>query len=870
MPNKIGMHFGQRSCIAAFQCASIEVVTDESGKSLLPSMVAWHNGQIVVGDRAYYLLKADPENVITSIRSIIGRGFNDPIVQQYVQHLAYKIKPPSQGTEDSLVVILGDKEYEPEDIVAEIFKQVVKNAQAYLEGQGQRQQITEAVITIPAYFNDLQRYATQNAAKRAGLKVKELLSEPTAAAISYGFKLGSDDVTTILVYDFGGGTFDSSVISVGDQFEEFGKAGDLWLGGDDIDDKLIELIKQKVSEEEDLDDIDALIDQMPSLQQKKLRGGLKLAAEQAKIDLSSRTEVTIWSEVPLIDEFGSLIYIEVIITRSEFEAMILPLVERTIKICQQAIKESDETEDSIDKILMVGGSSQIPIVQQKLKEVFGEDKVVVHPRPMYAIVEGAAIVAAGLTEKCLTVSRDYCIQLADDPRFVLIKKGDELPVKKSIIIETEADGQRLIHFKFFSPDAIRNKSDNRYIDESIGQMWFALDKHYPKGTEIIVTAEIDEQNEAVRMTAHLRNDQSIKVSCSLGRGGEDAAIAKEVEGLIDQLNQEGQLTVQGVEQIYQLAGEIVQASNSMIGDDGRVLEDRKRVAYEKLKQFRTYTSDDHSLAYYFLSRFEFAIKHCHPLIPQEQQVRIKNIVANLEGAIEKDNLSGLQKIVEDAKQENDNLPDMVTLILLCRLGINNAAKINPTAANAMTDKFARMLYALEHRDMQEVQNFLQELFPEVEKYLNQVPDRNLKVLIGANISVTSFSIQDELTLSNSPPPIIQYNAMSKNPYDILGISPAASNDEINQSFKSAMRQKKGNPKILKEARDKLLNNESRLVADYLLPSLPPILRFKRSDLSGLEKPEPKLKLAEQFEHDNLDSFHARVMADFNESITDLL
>jgi molecular chaperone DnaK len=711
---------GTTNSVGAFKFAQVEVVTDAKGKSLTRSVVGLDNGEIVVGEKAYYQLKQDPENVIGSIKRIMGRGFSEPIVQQQCDHLSYKIKQSSQGTEDSLVVVLGGKEYEPEDISAEILKQVVKNAQLYQEKQGQEGKITEAVITIPAYFNDKQRYATQNAAKRAGLKVKELLSEPTAAAISHGFKPDSDDVKTILVYDFGGGTFDSSVISAaGDWFSELGKAGDLWLGGDDIDDKLIELVKQKVAQEEDLDDIDALIGKMPSIKQKRLIGSFKLAAEQAKIDLSNRTEANIEITEPLIDEFGALFFIKCAITRSEFEPMILPLVERSIKICKQAIEDANESKDGIDVVLMVGGSSQIPIVQQKVKEAFGEDKVLVHPRPMYAVAEGAAIVAAGLVEKSLTVSRNYCIKLADDPRFVLIKKGEDLPVKQSHIFKIEADGQRLIHFKFFSPDEVRNQLDHTSVDEPIGQMWLALDKHYPKGTEVTVLSEIDEQNEAVQMTAHLRNDESVKVSCSFGRGGEDDAISKKVEDLINQLNQEGELTAVGVEYVYETAGGIIQASNSMKGDDGRILEDRKRIAYERLKELSSLASDDHNLADLFISRFSFAIKHCNSLIPEEQQGRIKIIVANLEDAMNKDNLSGLQRFVEKAKQENENLPDLVKLMLLCRAGIDRAIQINPTAANAMTDKFARMLYAVEHNDMQEAQSLLRQLWPEVEKYLDQ-------------------------------------------------------------------------------------------------------------------------------------------------------
>jgi DnaJ-domain-containing protein 1 len=439
------------------------------------------------------------------------------------------------------------------------------------------------------------------------------------------------------------------------------------------------------------------------------------------------------------------------------------------------------------------------------------------------VIEHPVIISTYPVVHGLTVSRNYCLALPQDSRYVLIQKGEELPVKRGIIIETEADGQRLIHFKFFSPDEIKNESENRYIDEPIGQMWLALDKHYPKGTEIILTAEIAEKNEAVQMTAHLGNDESVKVSCAFGRGGED----------------------------------------------GRVLEDRKRVACEKLiKELRIFSSEDYDLAYFFISCFEFAINHCHPIIPQEQQVRLKTIVANLENAIEKDNLANLIKYVEDARQDNQNLPNLVSLVLLCRAGINQALKINPTAANVMTDKFARMLYALEHEDMQEVDELLQQLLPEAKKYSNQVPGKNFKVLMGASISQASFSIQDELNSSN-PLPLIQYNAMSNNPYDILGVSPAASNEEINKAFNTAMAKKKSHPKVLTGARTKLKNNEDRLVADYLLPALPPILRFKRYDLSSLDKPTPELELIKEFSNESLDDFHAKVMADFNKSITNL-
>ena len=412
MGNIVGIDLGTTNSVAAFKFANTEVVTAPDNpapdRTLTRSVIALENNHIIVGNDAYQKLKADPENVIISIKRLIGRGFGDSVVQQQLDRFAYKIAQSTKGTENSLSVWLGGKEYEPEDISAEILKKIVQNAQTYQEQQGQRETITKAVITIPAYFNDKQRHATQIAATRAGLAGSELLPEPTAAAISYGFKPDSDDVKTILVYDFGGGTFDSSIVTAaGNQFIESGKAGDLWLGGDDIDDRITDFVKQQVAEAEDLDDVDSLIAKMPHYQRVRFLGDLKMAVEQAKILLSSNSTAKIMPSTPLIDDLGMAISIDVEITREQFEGIISPLVERSIAVCKDAIKYSDYPEEMIDVVLLVGGSSQIPLVQRKVKEAFGAERVVVHSRPMYAVAEGAAIVAADLVEKVGTVSRDY-------------------------------------------------------------------------------------------------------------------------------------------------------------------------------------------------------------------------------------------------------------------------------------------------------------------------------------------------------------------------------------------------------------------------------------------------------------------------------
>ena len=725
MGNIVGIDLGTTNSVAAFKFAQeVDVVEADDNQSpdrkLTRSVVTMQN-EIIVGETAYNQLKSDPENVIISIKRLIGRGFSDPVVQQQFARLNYKITQSTKGTENSLSVWLGGKEYEPDDISAEILKKVVKNAQAYQIKIGKNGTITHAVITVPAYFSDKQRYATQTAAKRAGLAEPELLPEPTAAAISYGFKPDSDDVKTILVYDFGGGTFDSALITAaGNQFIESGKAGDLWLGGDDIDDLIIQIVKKQVADEENLDDIDGLIAKMPRYQKVRFLGDLKMAVEKAKIDLSTFTEAKIIPSTPLLDELGMAISINVTITRAQFEAMILPLVERTISICQEAIKYSDYPADMIDIILLVGGSSQIPLVQQKVREAFGAEKVVIHPRPMYAVAEGAAIVAAGLTAKVGTVSRDYFIELVNESRHKIIKQGDILPVRAIHTFRTEADGQSLIHFKFSNPDDVSDR------DEKIGEIWLAFDKAYPQGTEVLVTAELDEKNSSLQITAALKNNPSVKVSSSFSRGGEDENLAQRVEEIIRELNQKGTLTELGVQEAYRIAGEAIQATNQFRVQNGSVAEDRRQVAKQKVKELERLASNDYNLAGSLVIDLEFVLKTCAVLISDSQQGRITSICDQLNKAIADSNLSAIQKLIEDANREFENLPELVKIVSLCANAVTQAHRIDSTQASLMNAKFNQMLSAIERGNTHQAEQLLQELLPDVQRYLDQeLPTRSI-------------------------------------------------------------------------------------------------------------------------------------------------
>ena len=716
MGKAIGIDLGTTNSVAAFKLASVEVVTEADNtppdRKLTRSVVACEQGKITVGDKAYNQLRADPENTIISIKRLMGRGFSDEAVQKQKSDLGYKITQPTEGTENSIGVWLAGKEYQPEDISAEILKKVVQNTRSYFQQMGKAEEvIDQAVITVPAYFNDKQRHATRTAALKAGLTPLELLPEPTAAAISYGFSPDSDDVKTILVYDFGGGTFDASLItSAGTSFIEQGKAGDLWLGGDDIDSRLMEFVKKEVAKQEQLDDIDALIAKMPYYQRVRFNADLKIAVERAKFELSNTDLAQINSATPLMDELGLAIPIEVTITREQFEATIADLVKRSIEICHQALQYSEYPPDSVDVVLLVGGSAQIPYVQSKVREAFG-DKVVVHPKPMYAVAEGAAIVAAGLTDKVTTVSRDYFIKLVDND-YKVINRGDILPVTTSHTFRTVAEGQRLIHFQFFSPDEVSGEN------ESIGDIWLGLEQKYPTGTEIQVLLNLDEKNNGLTITATLKNDTSVTVSGNFSRGGSDEKINRELEQAIADLNQQN-LTAVGVEKALCLAVPVVQLSNQIYSRTGEERHDFRERAYAEMQKFQVSMSKESLEAGVLIDECDRVLQLCDFIIHKEQQQRLQKLSNDLHSAINANDISRMQSLSEDIQTELDNLPDKVQIIQACIAAIHQAQAVAPTQANAMTDKLSRMIGAMRAGNDIEAERLWLELQPDVNNWLNQ-------------------------------------------------------------------------------------------------------------------------------------------------------
>ncbi|MDJ0736171.1 MAG: Hsp70 family protein [Nostocaceae cyanobacterium] len=721
MGNIVGIDLGTTNSVAAFKFAEIEVVVADDNtppdRKLTRSVVAWAKDKLVVGQQAYNQLRAEPENTIVSIKRLMGRGFSDPEVQEQLSRLSYKITQTTHGTENSLAVWLGNQEYQPEDISAEILGKVVQNAQAFQEKKGQRSVINEAVITIPAYFNDKQRHATRTAALRSGLNPRELLPEPTAAAISYGFTPDDDgDVKTILVYDFGGGTFDSCLLTTsGNQFIELGKAGNLWLGGDDIDQQIIQFVKAQVAETESLEDVDALIAQMPTFQRMRFLADLKITVEWAKIALTNTPSVHIIPPTPLLNDLGMPILIDVELTREKFEELILPLVESTIPICHDAIRYSEYTTDLVDMVLMVGGSSQIPLVQQKLKEAFGEDRVVVHPRPMYAVAEGAAIVAAGLTENVGTVSRDYYIQLVDGP-YKVISRGEVLPFATAQTFKTVVDGQRLICLDFLNYDSEGNQM------EPIGKMWLPLYQRYPQGTEILVTLELDEYMGDLQITAVLKNDPSVKVSSLLSRGGSDEKINDDVDKIIQDINNRG-FSPDTIEKFSQQVMGVIQVSNQIVDPTTKKeREDLRQQAVQKYEELKKYISEDRSTASFWAYECDFVLNNYGFLIPASQQERLRNIAVQLRDAIFRNNISAMQMGVEQAVREMDLLANEIKNIQLCREAIYRANLTSPMQAATMNDKKDSMVSALQRGETQQANQIWLELQPEIQYWLYQKPE----------------------------------------------------------------------------------------------------------------------------------------------------
>ena len=562
----IGIDLGTtNSCVAVMEGGDPKIIENSEGDRTTPSIVGYsEDDEILVGQSAKRQAVTNPQNTLFAVKRLIGRQFEDDVVQRDIKMVPYNIAKADNG--DAWVEVKGNK-MAPPQVSAQVLKKMKKTAEDYL-GEA----VTEAVITVPAYFNDSQRQATKDAGKIAGLEVKRIINEPTAAALAYGMDKATGD-STIAVYDLGGGTFDISIIEIADvdgekQFEVLSTNGDTFLGGEDFDLRLIDYLADEFNKQHGMD----LHNDPLALQR------LKEAAEKAKIELSSSAQTEINLPYITADASGPK-HLVIKVTQAKLESLVEDLVDRTLEPVRTALKDAGVAVSDVNDVILVGGQTRMPLVQKKVTEFFGKE-----PRkdinPDEAVALGASIQAAVLAGDVKDVllldvtPLSLGIETMGGVMSTLIEKNTTIPTKKAQVFSTAEDNQPAVTIH-----VLQGERKQAGQNKSLGRFDLADIPPAPRGTpQIEVSFDLD-ANGILNVSAKDKatgKEQSIVIKASSGLSDDE----------IDQMVRDAESHAEEDRKFEELvtarntADGMIHATQKTLADAGDKVEEAERTAIE--------------------------------------------------------------------------------------------------------------------------------------------------------------------------------------------------------------------------------------------------------------------------------------------------